>query len=391
MENIFYDKYLDLLSNSKVREVKIIYFEDNRESFHHLKNAYETHKDFLHGELKGYFLPWESFRLNYIQNVNDIKYILELVPRSIVETLKQELLRSDLTIVEINSESSLLLVPLLYSLGISYILAISDRIMLFKSDIQKLSNMLGKENIIVFPDKGMASVICSEFQLNEKKIITANVNWPSKFTYEKYLKDIRTEKLSKKLKKPQLCIVSPNVCYKVDENPLSVMSYYVDLIENFLNLGFMVHLYTRKIIKSFSEPITEKMNDYSLLYSKFGGRFNIYDLSKELHYPKLYYEISKYDYGLIIPVTVDFGENIYLVLQEMYYYNYMMAKLNVIAYSKFVNEIIPINSTQKLDLLFFDKVNDLKKYELAKKEEGKYEMKNFYSDFIDSIFQELHY
>ncbi|MFN6991680.1 MAG: hypothetical protein ACK4MM_03040 [Fervidobacterium sp.] len=133
------------------------------------------------------------------------------------------------------------------------------------------------------------------------------------------------------------------------------------------------------------------MNDYTLLYSKFGGRFNIYNLSDELHYPKFHYEISKYDYGLIIPVTVDFGENIYLVLEEMYYYNYIMAKLSVLAYSKFVNKDIPVNSTRKLDVLFFDNVNDLKKYELSKKEAKKYEIENFYSDFIEAIFQELYY
>ncbi|MFN6991681.1 MAG: hypothetical protein ACK4MM_03045 [Fervidobacterium sp.] len=240
------------MSNPNVKEVKVFYFESSRESYEYLQKAYETHKTFLHGTLKGYFFPLESLKINYIQEFDDIGSIFGLFPKTIIETLKQELLKSDLTILEIHDDFDIFLSLLLYYLGVKYILSISSRVMIFRYYIEMLlPNVLKGAHFIVVPDEGVASIIFSKFQVSKKKIVIANVDWPSKFTYEKYMRDIRTKKLSEKLKKPQLCIVSPIVCYKLCDSPLSISNYYVSLIEKFLNLGFMVHLYTKNIIKSF--------------------------------------------------------------------------------------------------------------------------------------------
>lgn len=388
--NSSFDKYLDLLVNPKIREVNIFYCESDSKSYNLLKNAYEDNKYLFHGKLRGHFLPCESFFFKYIQYMSDLDFILDLLPKSIINTLQNELLKSDMIILEITNDLNLLLAYLVYSLGISYILSISSKIMFFKSRISLLSKLLEKADIILVPDEDISLIISSEFQLNKRKIVLANVDWPSKFTYEKYLRDFRSEKLSEKLKKPQVCIVSPTVCYKFDDKPLSLISYYVDLIEKFLDIGFMVHLYTDRIVRSFSEPVMEKINDYRFLHNKFGSRFNIYSLSKELQYPNFYYNISKYDYGLLIPLNIDFNQKLYQYIPQTYY-TYKMAKLKVLAPSKFTTKSLVTTNMNKSEILFFNNVKDVKKYGSIKKEEEKYEIKNFYSEFIDCIFKELHF
>lgn len=385
-----FHKYLDILANSKVQEVKILYSESEKEIYNSLLKLYQINENFLHGKLIGQSFSWESFCNKYLRSEMDIYRISNFIPNAMLKTLRLEAMKSDLIILEIKNLSTLLLACAMGILEINYVLAVSSSILLFPTYIQLMPVALKHAKTVVVPSLDLVRIISPNQSVIEEqnKFIIADVDWRSKFIYNRYLKEFRPKKLSTLFKKTHLCIVSPLVVCEKSDEPLSILSYYAESIERFLKAGFVVCLYTNNIIKSLSEKNYERNNKYNLIFQKFKNNFSIYDLSRKLNYPEFYYEISQYDFALIQAFNVEINDVSYLFIPRVYY-DYQMAKLQSIVSKKSLNKAK--HKFPNSDLIFFDDPKDILNYQNYLKNNNFPEPTNFYHDFVEEIFRYFYY
>lgn len=374
-------RFLDVLAHPKVKEFKFFYFDNEEENFKTLYNLYEKHKDELHGKLVGRKFSWPSFYNRYITSIKSLDELISLIPSAMLRTITAELTKSDILIIGDNDfDSSFGLASICCALGIPYVLTFKETRMRQNDVLERLA-IEGAKKIVV-PHEGYIDFIRKKHGIDiTKKAIFADVDWRGKFVYEKYLKDKNIEKLSEKDGRPHICILSMRTVWDKNESRSPGRYYYLDIIEKLVKEGFVVHLRTKYIIKSLDEPIFTQNNPYFELARKFPKNFFI-EPPIDLSEPEGYYELAKYDYGLVTsgaakdPDFLEFEQH----NVPNRYYEYQMARVIPIA----PKGNLKYMERNAVDTIFFESPTEILKVN-SKNEEIKSVPKKFYLNLIDSI------
>lgn len=157
--------------------------------------------------------------------------------------------------------------------------------------------------------------------------------------------------------------------------------FYIDLINEFLEHGFIVHLHTRKIY-----PDDNGEDQYAVLQKKNKGYFHIenpLDLQGD-DWEKAYSLLSRYDYGIIhnfIEGTSNSEFDKYNIAHR--YYDYLLAHvIPVIPRGKSIvlEKIIQQNKTG----IIYDTLDDIQNY----KGDISFEVHTF-KDYLNSLYNQV--
>lgn len=291
-------KYLDLFLHPKVKKVHYFYFDNEEENYKALAEIYSRHRLELNTDFSGRKFRWFSFFTKYAQSIKDLETFFSLIPNEMLRVITQEFTKSDILIIGDNDyDGSFALASICSLLGIPYVLTFKET-RFRQNDILERLAIEGATKIVV-PHQGYIDLLKEKHGINiSKKAIFADVDWRSRFIFDKYICGKQVQKLSEKDGRFHVCILSSRAIWDPKETRSSGRYYYVEIIEKLLKAGFIVHLHTRIIIKSLDEPILARENPYTRLEKQYPNRFFIEE-HIDLRKPEGYYELMKYDLGLL--------------------------------------------------------------------------------------------
>lgn len=369
-------RYLDVLCSSEVHNFKYYYFANDKEAFDSLADLISKvgNKSAIFHARRFY---WDAFLFRYGPKIESVNELLDIMPTEMLRVICEEISNADLVWTGDNDfDGSFGLAAALGLLGIPYVLSFKEARMnqniLTKAAIDKAYR-------IVVPHKGYLDFFKRKYGIDILgKSIYGDVSWRSKIVYND-LQNKRIKKLSDYDKKIHVCILTDRAIWDKNYPRFLGRYYYVDIINELLRSGFIVHLHVKDIVKSASEPIFSQDNPYIELTKIYKNSFfilNPIDLSK----PEGYMDLMTYDLGLVTSgaiVDQDFMEFEQLNIPDTYY-EYQMAGVVPIA-PKGTLRYMEINCN---DVIFFQNPKEI----LVKLRDTKnIRPKNFFSDIVDLI------
>lgn len=374
-------RYLDLLSHPKVRSVHYFYF-DEEENYQALLETYSIHSTSLAAKLSGRKFRWFSFFTKYTQSVKDLETFLALMPNEMLRVITQEFTKADILMIGDNDyDCSFGLAAVCSILGIPYVLTFKET-RFRKNDLLERLAIEGATKIVV-PHMGYVDFLKKKHETDiSKKVIFADVDWRSRFIFDRYIRNKHVQRLSERDGRLHICILSSRTIWDPKETRSKGRYYYVDIIEKLLKAGFVVHLHTKAIIKSLDEPVFVRDNPYMRLEKKFPGRFFI-EKPIDLRRPEGYYELMKYDLGLLTSGKVE--DEIFMEFEQYNipnrYYEYKNAGVIPIA----PKGVLKYMEENYEDVIFFEDPREI--YEKISGIE--YLRIQFYRNLVDKIISEL--
>jgi hypothetical protein len=248
-------------------------------------------------------------------------------------------------------------------------------------------NALDYADLLVLPNNAYFDFFKELYNLDlQDKSIIADLDWRYSGNI-KYLNKLKVEKLSQIDGKFHVCILAGRVIWDKNEKRSANRYYYVDTIKKLIDLGIIVHIHARVIIKSNDNPIYEKNNPYELLVKT--GKVFIEDMT--LYAGSKDYDVLKsYDAGLLHPLIDDTEENIKVKkFQEINipnrFYEYTMAGVMSIVEKGAGYEMEKIINDNDFGIVY-DNEDDLK----SKIEQHKNKYKKFDFSFDQLLSKILH-
>ena len=371
-------RYIDVFLDERVSEFEYFYFDTEEEGFKWLMYLYNQDQS-IRGNLYGRRFLISAFFRKYLTSIKTFDELISLIPSAMMYTITNKLTRGDLLIVGDNDfDTSFILASVLCSLGIPYVLTFKETRFIKNDLFEKLA--LEGAQLVVVPHSGYLNFIKKKHNLDiSNKAIFADVDWRSKYVYEKYLKGSDFAKLSKIDGKKHICILTGRAVWDENESRSRGRYYYLDIIKKLVKAGFVVHLRTKYIIKSLDDPIFTPANPYYDLAKSYSKNFIIED-PINLNSVEGYFELMKYDYGLLSSGS-PFPEN-FLEFEQYNipnrYYEYKMAGVIPICPKgslKYMEENIP-------DVIFFNEPSEIIE---KSKHMVNVQPKEFYVDLIRGI------
>lgn len=375
-------RYLDLLLHPKVKSVRYFYFDNEEKNYQALLETYSLHKTDSTANFSGRKFRWYSFFTKYIQLVKKLDMLLSLIPNEMLRIIAQEFTKADILMIGDNDyDCSIGLAAVCAILGIPYVLTFKET-RFRKDDVLEKWALEGATKIVV-PHRGYVDFIKKKHGIDiSKRVIFADVDWRSKFIFDKYIRNKQVQKLSERDGRLHVCILASRTIWDPKETRSKGRYYYVDIIEKLLKSGFVVHLHTNAIIKSLDEPIFVRDNPYTHLEKRFPGKFLI-EKPIDLKRPEGYYELMRYDLGLLTSGKVE--DEIFMEFEKYNipnrYYEYKHAGVVPIA-PKGVLKYMEENCE---DVIFFEEPTEI--YE--KIHEVEYLRIQFYRNLVDKVISEL--
>ena len=381
-------RFLDVINDERVEKLNLYYFENEKNAYNSIVNCIEKYMPDKKKKFEGFDLPWPSMYNLTLMELSKQKTdgpvmsseIFSNFPNVFYKFVKDQIACTDVLWIGDNDfDTSFIFATLSSMLGLDYVLSLKEtRFVPYAFELEALK----RSKFVILPHDGYIDFFKKKYSINlEKKAVFADIDWRSKFVYD-FLSNSKVEKLSEKDGKNHVVILSGRVVWNSEETRSQGRYYYVPIIQQLLEEGFVVHLHTKVIIESLDNPVYYEPNPYTELMKKFQGNFLI-ERPIDLNDVENYKLLMRYDLGLLnsgIGGKDEFNEFEKINVPNRFY-EYLHAGVVPISPSGMLQYMESKFSDQ---VLFFKDVSELRSL-LNTIDEGSYKPKNFFADFLQTL------
>ena len=298
-------RFLDVLSNESVEKFNLYYFSNERSTYQTLVKLVEKYLPERKEKLAGFELPWPDVYNSILNEIVKSKSngdsvtvseVFSNFPNVFYKFINERMACTDVLWVGDNDfDSSFVFATFLNALGIRYVLSLKEtRFVQSMFEFEALKNA----KFVILPHEQYVDFFKKKYSMDlSRKAVFADIDWRSKVAYEA-LKDANVQKLSARDEKFHVVILSGRVVWNKEEQRSQGRYYYVPIIEDLLNAGFVVHLHTKALLESLDNPVYYEPNPYTRLLLKFPNSF-IIEKPLDLNDVENYKLLMRYDLGLL--------------------------------------------------------------------------------------------
>lgn len=376
-------RYIDVLANKRIEKFRIFFFENEKNSIIKLINDIKKYFPQYMEKLEVMEFPWYKI-LNYKLKLKTD--IINLIPNSLKYFIKNILVMTDILWIGDNDfDGSFSLYDMLYNIfdfKLEYVATVKET--RYTNSNQSEFMLLKNASKLILPHNEYINFFKDKYNIDfTQKAYYADIDFRSK-KVQKIIDSYNVQKLSELDGKPHVVILAGRAVWDKNETRSFGRYYYVDIIENLIRNGFIVHLHTNNIIKSSDEPISylqDKNNPYFKILISNPGSFFI-EPPLDLSIIENYVYLKKYDFGVLHSGVIE--DNLFEKFESINipnrYYEYLSAG---------VKPICPKGTLKYLEnhddkVLFFDYLDEVKEY-FIKKQREIITPYSYFSDLVDLI------
>ncbi|MGQ9856943.1 MAG: hypothetical protein ACUVQF_09415 [Fervidobacterium sp.] len=381
-------RFFDIVNDPDVEKFNLYYFQSENKVFEALKSSVCKYLTGKSNKLDGFELPWPLVYNSVFQEILKTKggkeilaeEIIQGLPSAFIKFIKDKILCTDILWIGDNDfDSSFVFASILGWRGVNYILSLKEtRFVNYVFEYEALKYATA----VIVPHAKYIDFFKRKYQLDiSRKALFADIDWRSRMVYE-LINGTQIKKLSEEDGRIHVVILSGRTIWDNNEQRSQGRYYYVEIIDELLKEGFVVHLHTKALIESLDNPIYYEPNPYSVLLEKYPKSFFI-EPALDFNDIKSYETLMKYDLGLLtsgIKGRYEFSEFEKLNIPNRFY-EYLHANVVPICPSG-VLEYMEENFSDQV--IFFKNVGEIKKKFYNWRKEN-LTPRNFFEDFVKTL------